>query len=183
MRIDVTKSNSALAASLCFVAAGLFGSANAASSEESRYTHSACEAANSICGVIVMGNGGAYTLDWVSVNARDSQPAKEVAHPSCADAGKKIDRNVPGGNYDTFVMPASCAYKLKIKILSGNNKDKDLYLTPGCKIIAKVDGTVNSNSWKSLQISKLSENTPTDSSGHPIDSAGHKCGKQGNSGA
>lgn len=155
---------------------GIMGGAQASTSEEARYTHPACEGADAICGVIVMGDAGAYTLDWVSVNAKGSQ-AESGTHPACAGIDKKLDRNVPAGNYDTFVLPASCAYKLTLKILSANKKDKDLYLTPGCQIIAKVDGSVTSNSWKSLSISTLSSKVPTNSDGKPIDGAGHKCGK------
>ena len=161
---------------LAVIGAGLFGTANAASSEQSRYTHSSCQGSNAVCGVIVMGNAGVYTLDWVSVNAKSTQ-ADEGTHPSCPGIDKKIKDNVSAGNYDTFVVPAGCAYKLKLKILSGNSKDKNLYLTPGCQIIAKVDGTVGSNDWKTLEISKLNDAVPTNSDGKPIDAYGHKCGK------
>ncbi|MEM7328453.1 MAG: hypothetical protein AAF437_06915 [Pseudomonadota bacterium] len=174
--MKLQKSISALLAGTVIAASGISGLANAASSEESRYTHSACEGADAVCGVIVMGNAGVYTLDWVSVNAKSSQ-ASTGTHPSCAGLDKKLTANVPAANYDTFVLPASCAYKLKIKILSGNNKDKNLYLTPGCQIIAKVDGTVSSNSWKTLEISKLSSQVPTNGDGKPVDAEGHKCGK------
>lgn len=156
-------------------AAGLSGSAHAATSEEARYTHPSCEGSNAICGVIVMGNAGGYTLDWVSVNAHSSQPSN--AHVSCAGFDEKLTRNVPSGNYDTFVIPATCSYKLKLKILSGNAKDQNLFLTPGCQIIAKVAGTTGSNSWKTLEISTLSSKVPTDDKGKPIDGLGQKCGK------
>ena len=156
-------------------AASLSGAAHAATSEEARYTHPSCEGSNAVCGVIVMGNGGSYTLDWVAVNAHSSQPAN--AHSSCAGFDEKLTRNVPAGNYDTFVVPASCSYKLKLKILSGNKKDMNLFLTPGCQIIAKVSGTANSNSWKSLEISTLSSKVPTNDDGKPIDGLGQKCGK------
>ncbi len=155
---------------------GVTGVAHAATSEEARYTHSACEGANAVCGVIVMGNAGVCTLDWVSVDAKSSQ-ASQGTHPSCSGAGDKLTRDVPAGNYDTFVLPASCSYKIKLKILSGNSKDKNVYLTPGCQIIAKVDGNVGSNSWKTLEISTLSNAVPTNSDGKPIDALGRKCGK------
>ena len=158
------------------------GPAIAASSEESRYTHPDCEGANAICGVIVMGNAGGFSLDWVSLHARGSQPGGQATHPSCPGVDKKIDRNVPAGNYDTFVVPAACAYKLKIKILSGNGKDQNFYLTPGCQIIAKVKGTTTSNSWKSNSVKPLNENVPTNEDGAPMDPFGYKCGKQGSAG-
>lgn len=181
MRQTHAKPMGALIAGALITSAGMFGAAHASTSEEARYTHSACEGADVVCGVIVMGNGGVYTLDWVSVDAKDTQ-ASAGTHPACPGIDKKLDRNVPSGNYDTFVVPASCSYKLKLKILSSNKKDKDLYLTPGCQIIAKVDGTVTSNSWKSLKVSTLSNKVPTNSDGTPIDGNGYKCGKLGSSG-
>lgn len=156
--------------------------AHAASSEESRYTHSSCEGANIVCGVIVMGNAGGFTLDWVSLHARSPQPGGDATHPSCPSIDKKIDRNVPAGNYDTFIVPAACAYKLQIKILSGNGKDQNFYLTPGCQIIAKVKGTTTSNSWKGNTVKALNDDVPTNSDGVPVDPFGHKCGKQGSAG-
>ena len=161
--------------------AGLSGTAVAASSEEARYTHPSCEGANALCGVIVMGNAGSFTLDWVSVNAHSSQPSN--AHDECSGLDKKLTRNVPAGNYDTFVVPASCSYKLKLKILSGNAKDQNLFLTPGCQIVAKVSGDLGSNSWKTLEISSLGSQVPTNSDGKPVDGLGQKCGKLRGSGA
>lgn len=160
--------------------AGMSGVAYAASSEEARYTASYCESSGATCGVIVMGNAGVYTLDWVSVDAHSSQPAN--APSACSSINKKLTTDVPAANYDTFVVPASCSYKLKLKILGGNSKDKNLYLTPGCQIIAKVDGTVGSNDWKTLEISTLSSAVPTNSDGKPIDALGNKCGKTSGSG-
>lgn len=174
--MKTTQSIAGLGLSIGLGISGILGIATAASSQEARYTHPACEDKGAVCGVIVMGDAGAYSLDWVSVNAKGSQASPDT-HPACAGVDKKLDRNVPAGNYDTFVLPGSCAYKLKIKILSGNKKDKDLYLTPGCQIIAKVDGTVSSNSWKTLEISPLSNQVPTNGDGKPIDGSGHKCGK------
>jgi len=156
--------------------------AHAASSQQSRWTHSSCEGANAICGVLVIANGGAFTLDWTSVTARGDQPGGEATHPNCPGLDKKIKDDVPGGNYNTFVIPASCAYKLKIKILGGNGKDQNLYLTPGCQLIATVKGDLNSNSWKSNKAEPLNENVPTTKDGHPIDALGYKCGKQSNGG-
>lgn len=166
--------------SVAITAAGISGAAHAASSEEARYTHSSCEGADAVCGVIVVASAGSFTLDWTAVNAHTAQP--DNAHASCAGLDKKLTKNVPAGNYDTYVVPASCSYKLKLKILSGNSKDKNLFLTPGCQIIAKVSGTVGSNSWKTLEISALSSQIPTNSDGKPIDGLGQKCGKLSGSG-
>lgn len=161
---------------------GVNGPADAASSEESRYVHASCESADAVCGVVVYAVAGAYTAASVQLKAKSTQPDSPAIHPSCPDINKKFTRDTPAGNYDTFIVPASCAYKLKVSIKSGNSKDKNLYLTPGCQIIAKTDGTVTSNSWKTLEISTLSDAVPTNSSGKPIDPAGYKCGKQSGAG-
>lgn len=172
----ITNILTGVAASAALVSVGLSGMAHAASSEQSRYTHPDCEGSNAVCGVVVMGNAGAFTLDWVALNAHSSQPSP-ATHSSCSGFDKKIKDNVPQANYDTFIIPASCSYKLKIDILSGNSKDLNIFLTPGCRIVAKVSGSVNSNNWKTLEIDSLSDKVTTDSEGKPLDPAGYKCGK------
>lgn len=162
---------------------GMSGPAYAASSEEARYTHPACESADAVCGVVIYAVATtSYYGAWARVHARSDQPDSTDTHPSCAGVDKKIDQNIAPTNYDTFVLPASCAYKLEIKIEGGNKKDMNLFLTPGCQIIAKTDGTAISNSWKTLEISTLSSQVPT-ANGKPVDRSGHKCGKQSGSGA
>lgn len=172
----ISKSLVGAAVGAMALSVGMFGTADAASSEESRYTHPDCEGSNAVCGVVVMGNAGAYTLNWVSLNAHSSQPSP-ATHKSCKGLDKKLSADVPAGNYDTFVVPASCSYKLKTDIKSGPSKDMNLFLTPGCQIIAKVAGTTTSNSWKTLEISSLSNKVTTDKNGKPLDPAGYKCGK------
>ncbi|MEM6652217.1 MAG: hypothetical protein AAGA72_13420 [Pseudomonadota bacterium] len=161
-----------------FALIGLSGAANAASSKESEYTHSACEGQGAICGAVVMINGTSATLDWVSLKARGSQPYDDYMHPKCPTVTKKFDRDTPSGNYDVFVVPASCAYKIEMKIHSGDKKDLNLYLTPGCSIKAQVSGSASSTKWKTLDINTLSDAVPTDKNGKPINSGGYKCGKQ-----
>ncbi|MEL6860243.1 MAG: hypothetical protein AAGL11_00265 [Pseudomonadota bacterium] len=170
------------------IAAGMIASsgvalapAHAASSLESEYIHASCEGKDAICGVIVVASAGSFTLDWNSVEARDSQPAGPLTHPKCPGLDKKFDRNVPQGNYNKFTIPASCAYKVKVKILSGNGKDENLYLTPGCIIKARVEGDLGSNKWV-LDVSAANNNIPTNSSNKPIDQGGYKCGRQKNAG-
>lgn len=176
MSKQITKLAAGAAFGLAFAATGLAGVANAASSEEASYTHPDCKGSNAVCGVVVMGNGGSYTLNWVALNAHSSQPSP-ATHSSCKGFDKKLSADVPAGNYDTFVVPASCSYKLKTDIKDGPSKDINLFLTPGCQIIAKVSGTTTSNSWKTLEISSLSDKVPTDSNDKPLDPAGYKCGK------
>lgn len=167
--------------------ASLHTPAHAASSEQSRYTHSSCTSANARCGAVVVASAGSFTIDWVALNARGSQPPEmangtPVAHPDCEGFDRKIKDDVPSGNYDTFVIPASCAYKIKLKVLAGDSKDLNVYLTPGCQIIAKVAGSnASATKWKSLEISTLADEVPT-KDGKPIDMAGYKCGKQSGAG-
>lgn len=148
----------------------------AASSEQTRYTHSSCEGPNAICGAIVIASAGSFTLDWTSVDARDSQPAGQLTHEKCSGVSKKIKDDVPSGNYNTYIVPASCAYKIKLKILSANNKDQNLYLSPGCRILAKVEGDAVSNNWN-FDVSAMNDQVPTNSNNKPVDMAGHKCGR------
>ena len=181
--MTITKSISAAIAGAAISAIALPAPATAASSEEARYTHPDCEGADAVCGVIIYAVATtSYYGAWAKVHARSDQPDSAETHPSCAAVSKKIDQNIAPTNYDTFVLPASCAYKLEIKIEAGNKKDMNLFLTPGCQIIAKTDGTVSSNSWKTLEISTLSGQVPT-ANCKPVDRSGHKCGKQSGSGA
>jgi len=181
--MTITKTISAAIVGATISAIMLPGTAAAASSEEARYTHPDCEGADAVCGVIIYAVATtSYYGAWARVHARSDQPDSTDTHPSCAKVDKKLDQNIAPTNYDTFVLPASCAYKLEIKIDAGNSKDMNLFLTPGCQIIAKTDGTVTSNSWKTLEISTLSNQVQT-SGGKPVDRSGHKCGKQSGSGA
>ena len=150
--------------------------ASAASSENKRYTHPDCEnSSTAVCGVIVYAVAtSSYYVDWAEVKAHSSQPDSGTIHASCAGVDKKLDSTIPPTNYDTFVLPASCSYKLKIKIKSGNAKDMNLFLTPGCKIVTSTKGTTSSNSWKSNDVSWING-----SPGTPYDAAGYKCGKLG----
>ncbi|NQY39808.1 MAG: hypothetical protein HRT80_06880 [Henriciella sp.] len=149
--------------------------------ETTRYKHHSCDGANAVCGVIVVGNAGSYTLEWTSLTARDDQPGGPATHPECPSVDKKIDDDVWSGSYNTFIVPASCAYKLKLKIKAANKKDQNLYLTPGCKIVTQVKGTTASNSWKGNDVEPLNDSVPT-VNGKPVDAMGYKCGQQGSAG-
>lgn len=178
MRVQFTKARSFALASALILTSVSTNVAHAASSEESRYVHPACEdTATAMCGVIVYAVAGAYTVDWVQLKAKGSQPDSTDTHPACKGVERKLDRDTPAGNYDTFIVPASCAYAIDIQILTGKRKDINLFLTPGCQIIAKTDGTTQSNQWNTLEISTLSDQAPTNANGKPIDRSGHKCGK------
>ncbi len=154
----------------------------AASSMESEYIDKNCQdPKTAICGAIIVGNAGSFTLDWVSVKARDTQPNTFNIHEKCLGTSKKFDRNVPGANYNKYVVPASCAYTVTVKILSGNKKDQNLYLTPGCMILVKVKGDLVSNKL-TVEASAISDQTPVNANKVPIDPQGYKCGKQSKAG-
>ncbi|MEL6414042.1 MAG: hypothetical protein AAFQ15_03785 [Pseudomonadota bacterium] len=159
------------------VATALTPIAPAHAGETTRYTHHSCDGPNAVCGVIVIGNAGSYTLEWTSLTARGDQPGGPATHPECPNVDKKIDDDVWQGSYNTIIVPASCAYKIKIRIKTANKKDQNLYLTPGCKIITKVKGTTTSNSWKGNDVSAMNDDIPT-VDGKPVDAMGYKCGKQ-----
>jgi len=171
-----------LLAGSMMVASSMLSPSYAASSMESEYIDKNCQdPKTAICGAIIVGNAGSFTLDWVSVKARDTQPNALSIHPNCPGTSKKFDRNVPGANYNKYVVPASCAYKVTVKILSGNKKDQNLYLTPGCKIVVKVKGDLNSNKI-TVEASAISDQTPVNANKVPVDPQGYKCGKQGKAG-
>ena len=164
------------------IASSMLSPSYAASSMESEYIDSDCEdPKTAVCGAIIVGNAGSFTLDWVSVKARDTQPDALSINKKCPGTSKKFDRNVPGANYNKYVVPASCAYKVTVKILSGNKKDQNLYLTPGCKILVKVKGDLNSNKL-TVEASAISDQTPVNSNKGPVDTQGYKCGKQSKAG-
>ncbi len=139
------------------------------------------------CGVIVYVNKGGYAVRNIEVAARGSshQPTKDPAfNADCMGVEKKLSAEITIGQYDQFVVPASCAYKLSINISGGPKKDKNLWLTPACVIEASTDGTVTSNSWNKIKTSyapgvkdaarAAGQSLPKD----PEDSEGHKCGEQ-----
>ena len=145
--------------------------------ETTRYKHHSCVDSMARCGIIAIVNTGSFTLEWTSLTARGDQPGGAATHPDCPSVDKKIDDDVWQGSYNTFYVPASCAYKLKVKIKAANKKDQNLYLTPGCKITASVSGSTTSNSWRGNDVEPLNENVPM-KDGKPVDAMGYKCGKQ-----
>ncbi|MEL7111353.1 MAG: hypothetical protein AAGK93_00260 [Pseudomonadota bacterium] len=164
------------------LAATAYLPAFASSGMENEYTDKAClDTSTAICGAVIIADAGSFTLDWTTVKARDTQPNPPTMHPACPGVNKKFDDNVPGGNYNKYVVPASCAYKVKLKILGGNGKDQTLYLTPGCKIMVKVKGDLASNKI-TVDAEKISSQTPVNANGKPVDQQGYKCGKQSKAG-
>ena len=101
------------------------------------------------------------------------------------------------GKYDSFTVPASCAYQLSINISGGDNKDQNVYLTPGCVITLQSDGTTTMSNWKKVKAdwttagkdayqTAINNNVPGVKSSVPKDPEdfdGHVCGEQNKSGA
>ncbi len=137
-----------------------------------------CKTKDAYCGGIVYLNKGGYVANPVQVDALSSQPSGATINPACSSIGGtafKITADTDLGQYEQFVLPADCAYKLKINIKAGNKKDRDLFLTPGCGIEAKTDGTTLSNQWHvSVQWSDAAKKKGA--SGPVVDGAGNKCG-------
>ncbi len=169
---------------------GLSTAAQAQGTEIYRITNPACKVTDSnpnpACGGIVYANEGAYIVKSVELNAKGDQPSGVPINPACAGMDKKFTKNVLYGQYETFVVPADCAYHLKINIESGPKKDQNYFLVPGCQIIGSTDGTVISNSWKHTDVDwtdaakERAKESGTTLPEPPQDQQGNKCGKLGN---
>ncbi len=142
--------------------------------ENKRYTDSYCKQTGALCGAIAYANGGGYVVSWVEVKAKSTQPSSKPVNGVCPGLSKKFDSNVQLNEYDTFIVPANCLYKLKINIASGPKKDRDIFLTPGCVAQTWTKGTTGSNSWHH-DISWSDQAKQNGASGDPQDSFGNKC--------
>ena len=109
--------------------------------EKERYEHSTCASRPEECGLVKYQNKGAYTVESVRLNARGSNAQLANAHPDCTDVDKKFGQDLTNPQYHKFLVPAPCAYKLTVKIKSGERKEKNLTLQPECVITAKTKGT------------------------------------------
>jgi hypothetical protein len=140
------------------------------------FVSDACKQSNPACGSIVYANKGGYSVGTTRVEAQSGQPTdKAQIHPDCSGTSWVSNADLAIGQYDQFIVPADCAYKLKINIVAGRTKHRDLFLTPGCVIETSTDGTTMQNEWhmKVYWAPKLNK------SGTPTDAAGNKCGKEG----
>lgn len=161
----------ALAAVLCLPSLG------EASEPAKSYTHPDCDGTKP-CGAIVYANKGGYVVKSVHLTSRSTQPDTGA---SCSGIDVKIGQDLIFGEYHQYVVPASCAYKLKINIAAGPKKDRNLFLTPACVIEAKTDGTTSSNEWH-VSYSWIKGKKPDGAPSKPIDAHGHKCGNLSKSG-
>jgi hypothetical protein len=128
------------------------------------------------CGSIAYINKGGYAVNPVILETLSSQPSdKATISPACKNIDMKSTADVDLGQYLQFIVPGECALKLKIKILAGTNKDRNLFLTPGCVIEAKTDGTTLQNEWH-ISTSWAPSAKNAGYSGTVQDGQGNKCG-------
>ena len=73
------------------------------------------------------------------VTARGDQSANW--NRECDGLEKTMSGNLDIGEYHAFTVPATCKYKIKIDIKSGEKKDRNLTVTPGCILVTKSAGT------------------------------------------
>lgn len=142
--------------------------------EDKRYTDNYCKQSGALCGAIAYANGGGYVVSWVEVKAKSTQPSGKPVNGACPGVSKKFDSNVELNEYDTFIVPANCLYKLKINIASGPKKDRDIFLTPGCVAQTWTKGTTGSNSWH-YDVNWSDQAKQNGASGDPRDSLGNEC--------
>lgn len=115
----------------------------------------------------------------------DDQPSGVTLSPACGGMNKKFTNDTAVGQYETFIVPAECAYHMDIQIVWGNHKDKNFFLIPGCGIVADTDGTTTKNKWQvSVQWSDVAKERAKKNGvtlpEPPQDADGNKCGKLGN---
>lgn len=143
-----------LVCTAAILALGIFSYVNdaAAASKKYEYTADYCKGKQADgtanpCAAIVYGNGGAYVVNKVIVNARAEQQWDN--NPNCSGFEVSKDSNLKLGEYGVFVVPAPCSYKLKIKINAGDNKDTHVFVSPGCQFALTSEGqTLTNNSIK-----------------------------------
>ena len=158
-----------------------------------------CETSKSssgYCGAIVYINKGGYVVKSTLLHSRSSQPigqpvlmnAAEIqaasdpssvkkVYSDCSDISEKFGSDVALGQAVQFIAPGECAYDLEIKIQSGDNKSRNLFLVPGCVIEASTDGTTTSNEWHQKEYWS-SQAKKAGASGSVQDPLGNKCGRQ-----
>jgi hypothetical protein len=122
-----------------------------------------CEETAARCGTVVFENAGAYVVK--STHLTGSAPSSGTEQKHC-DVSHDIDQDLSEGEAGSFIVPTECNYKLKINILDGPKKDKNMFLVTGCKLTWEAKGDVVSNKLKLKDVSGTKE-----------DSDNRKCGK------
>lgn len=136
-------------AAILLTCACLLGAAEQAAADDkkpvSEYKHPSCAGAHAQCGGVAYANAGGYVVNWVRLSAKGSGDQPAGSNNDCRDFEKKLSANVQLGEFVQFTVPASCKYQIKIDIKSGDKKDKDLTLTPGCILVTESAGTTTVN--------------------------------------
>lgn len=179
MQLIMLTRGSLTALALCLLAALGAQSAHAKTlGEQGRTVVPACDTSNTpnvYCGAIVYGNAGGYVVKNEAIEAESKQPSGVTLHPKCSGTKVRFAFDTSLGQYNTAVLPANCAYKLKINIAGGRKKTRDLYLTPGCLIEMKTDGTTLQNEWH-MKVMWIKGKKPANGPKTPMDGQGNKCG-------
>jgi len=156
-----------------------------AATERNTYTADYCNDDGAKCGAIIYGVAGGYAVKKVRVHARSEQPSGVMTNPKCAGFDEKFTDSLNINQYDLFVVPAPCAYDIEIQIAGGKSKSRNQYLTVGCQIETKTDGTTLQNEWhqssswtKKALDAKLPEQMGLTKNDPPQDAQGNHCGRQ-----
>ncbi|GEM_PF-3838100 len=104
-----------------------------------------CKGEIAYCGTITFENGGGYVVSDTRLEGRaaDAMPRILSADSeTCADLNIHHKGDITLGNAVSFIVPATCTYTLKLKLVLAPDLSSDLVLTPGCKATLKSYGTV-----------------------------------------
>ncbi len=173
----------AAAGSLLLVLAANAAAASYGCKSDAKYclVSDSCKSSDRVCGSITYANKGGYVVSPVKLSAKDSQPTgRATIHPSCSGVNFSSGADYDVGQYIQFIVPADCAYKLKINIKAGSKKSRDLFLTPGCVIKTSTDGTTMSNKWHMTTSWSQEAKDKGLSGGVQADSQGNVCGRLSN---
>ena len=97
-------------------------------------------------------------MNWTRLTARSDQ--QSGYNKACDGLEKKFKTNLEIKEYVQFQVPADCYYKIKIDIKSGESKDRNLVLTPGCILKLYSEGTTTSNNKIKLKDREFAKGLP-----------------------
>ena len=88
-----------------------------------------------------MGNGGAYIVWRVEVEALGQDKQKWDKNPACENLHLWDRTHLYETQYGVFHVPAPCSYRLTIHIEAGATTSNHVFVSPGCAITYKSGGT------------------------------------------
>jgi len=109
------------------------------------WTHDYCKKDNAQCGGVVYANGGGYVVKSVTLTAKGDNDQDAGFNPECLGIDKKLDANLALGEFDLFVVPTTCKYRLMINIKSGDKERKNVKVTPACVLVTISKGTTKND--------------------------------------